>query len=110
MRDERFDQPPVRKDHNPAADLERDRKRLAQPRLGFLGPIVGEREDSEPPDDVLNLEVGVTGTLEPRSGLQAEALGLLGPTARIGDDSEPRRRLRFHSVTAQLGGQLEAAA
>ena len=44
LRDERLGELAVRLDHDPAADLERDRHRLAQPCLGLVRPPVCERE------------------------------------------------------------------
>ena len=48
-------------------------------------------------DDVLHLEVAVARPLEPRPRLEAEALGLLGTIAVVGDDPEPGRSPRLRS-------------
>ena len=101
---------PVGLEHDPAADLERDRQHLAQPRLSFVGPPILEREDRQAVDDVLNLKVGVAGALEPRPRLEAEALSLGGPGAVVGNDPEPRGRLRLDPVAAEVLRELEAAA
>src|SRR2546423_2536722 len=101
---------PIRLDHDPASDLERDWDGLAQPRLRLLGPTICEGKDCQPTHDVLHLEVRVACALEPRAGLQAEPLTLGRLTAVIGNDSEPRGRLRFDSVASKVGGELETAA
>ena len=44
---ERLDEVAVRLQQDPAADLQGDGHRLAQPRLGLLGPAVVEREDRQ---------------------------------------------------------------
>src|SRR5438094_4113511 len=101
---------PIRLDDDPASDLERDGNGLAQPCLCRFGPSVGEGKDCQPAHDVLHLEVRVACALEPRAGLQAESLTLGRLTAVIGNDSEPRGRLRFDSVASKVGGELETAA
>ena len=65
---------------------------------------------ARPEDDVLHLEVGVAGALEPGSRLEAELLALGGMAPVIGDDPEPGGRLGFDPVAAAIGCELEAAA
>ena len=93
---------PVRLVQEPTADLERDGKRLSQPRLGLFDAAVVLVEDREAARDVLHLEVGVAGALEPGARLEAKLLGLGRPPSVVVDDAEPRRRLRVDPLAAKL--------
>ena len=101
---------PVRLEDDPAADLECDGQRLAKPTLRVVGATVFQGEDRETRDEILDLEVAVTGALEPRPRLEAEALTLDRSAAVIGDGPEPRGRLSLDSVATELRRDLEAAA
>src|SRR4029077_18770012 len=107
--DEGLNEMPVGLQDDPAADLQGDGKRLAQPLLALLGPTFLEREDAEAADDVLHLEIAVTSPLEPGPGLEAEALGLVGTSAVVGHDPEPGGGLRLDPVASELLGEFEAA-
>src|SRR5207249_8304416 len=61
-------------------------------------------------NEVLDLEVAVSGALEPRPRLEAKALTLDRSPAVIREDPEPRGRLSLDPVAAELCRELEAAA
>ena len=108
--DRALDEMPVGREHDPAADLQRDGQRLAQPRLRLLGPAVVEREDRQAADDVLHLEVACRPCARTTSAPGDRGARPRRDAAEVGDDPEPGGGLRLDPMAAEVLGELEAAS